>query len=116
MLFVQLIAPILTLFQGNNYSAWSCFGACYAFAWKWPFSVTRAKLLDDLIVAFGGRAAEELIFGYDRVTTGASSDIQQTTNIARAMVTKWGLSDKIGAVDYGEDDSSKFYAANKPHE
>ena len=78
------------------------------------FSVTRAKLKDDLIVAFGGRAAEELIFGYEQVTTGASSDIQQATSMARAMVTKWGLSDKVGAIDYGEDDVSRFYAANKP--
>ena len=79
------------------------------------FSVTRAKLKDDLIVAFGGRAAEELIFGYEQVTTGASSDIQQATSMARAMVTKWGLSDKVGAIDYGEDDGSRFYAANKPY-
>ena len=78
------------------------------------FSITRAKLLDDLIVAFGGRAAEEMIFGHDKVTTGASSDIQQATNMARAMVTKWGLSEKVGAVDYGEEDGSRFYAANKP--
>ncbi len=78
------------------------------------FSITRAKLRDDLIVAFGGRAAEEMIFGYDKVTTGASSDIQQATHMARAMVTKWGLSEKVGAVDYGEEDGSRFYAANKP--
>lgn len=79
------------------------------------FSVTRAKLLDDLVVAMGGRAAEELIFGYDKVTTGASSDIEQATNMARSMVTKWGLSEKVGTIDYSEDDSSKFYAANKPY-
>ena len=79
------------------------------------FSITRAKLKDDLIVAFGGRAAEELIFGYEQVTTGASSDIEQATSMARSMVTKWGLSDKVGAIDYGEDDGSRFYAANKPY-
>ncbi len=77
------------------------------------FSVTRAKLHDDLIVAMGGRAAEELIFGYDKVTTGASSDITQATNMARSMVTRWGLSDKVGAVDYSEEESGKFYAAQK---
>ncbi len=77
------------------------------------FSITRAKLHDDLIVAMGGRAAEEMIFGYDKVTTGASSDIAQATNMARSMVTRWGLSDKIGAVDYSEEDSGKFYAAQK---
>ncbi len=64
------------------------------------FSVTRAKLLDDLVVAMGGRAAEEIIFGHDQVTTGASSDIEQATNIARKMVISWGLSDLLGTVDY----------------
>jgi cell division protease FtsH len=77
------------------------------------FSVTRAKLKDDLVVAMGGRVAEELIFGYDKVTTGAMSDIEQATNMARNMVTKWGLSDKVGAIDYTEDDSSKAYISSK---
>ncbi len=78
------------------------------------FSVTRAKLYDDLVVAMGGRAAEELIFGYDQVTTGASSDIAQATSMARNMVIRWGLSDKVGAIDYSPDESSKFgYAAQK---
>jgi cell division protease FtsH len=73
------------------------------------FSVTRAKLLDDLAVAMGGRAAEELIFGYDKVTTGASSDIEQATAMAKSMVTKWGLSDKVGEVFYGNNDNHKGY-------
>jgi cell division protease FtsH len=77
------------------------------------FSITRAKLHDDLVVAMGGRAAEELIFGYDQVTTGASSDISQATSMARSMVTRWGLSDKVGTIDYSEEDGSKFYAAQK---
>ncbi len=77
------------------------------------FSVTRAKLKDDLVVAMGGRVAEELIFGYDKVTTGAMSDIEQATNMARNMVTKWGLSDKVGAIDYTEDDSSRQYISSK---
>ena len=77
------------------------------------FSITRTKLHDDLIVAMGGRAAEELIFGYDKVTTGASSDIMQATSMARSMVTKWGLSDKVGPIDYSEEESGKFYAAQK---
>jgi len=79
------------------------------------FSITRAKLHDDLIVAMGGRAAEELIFGYDKVTTGASSDISQATSMARNMVIRWGLSDKVGTVDYSLEDNSKFYAAQKEH-
>lgn len=78
------------------------------------FSVSRAKLLDDLIVAMGGRAAEEMIFGYDKVTTGASSDISQATHMARNMVTKWGLSDKVGTIDYADDDA-KPYSSSKVH-
>lgn len=77
------------------------------------FSVTRAKLHDDLVVAMGGRAAEELIFGHDKVTTGASSDIAQATDMARNMVTRWGLSEKVGTVDYSPDDSGKNYIATK---
>ena len=77
------------------------------------FSVTRAKLHDDLVVAMGGRAAEEMIFGYDLVTTGASSDITQATNMARNMITTWGLSDKVGPVDYSQDQSEKYYSAGK---
>ncbi|MFT5702900.1 MAG: cell division protease FtsH [Rickettsiales bacterium] len=75
------------------------------------FSVSRAKLHDDLAVAMAGRAAEELIFGYDKVTTGASSDIEQATNMAKAMVIKWGLSDKVGTIDYEPDSNSgqKFH-------
>lgn len=75
------------------------------------FSVTRAKLYDDLAVAMGGRAAEEIIFGYDKVTTGASSDIDQATKMAKAMVTQWGLSDKVGTVDYG-DNSEQHYPSS----
>ncbi len=59
-------------------------------------SVTRSKLLADIKVAMGGRIAEELIFGADKVTTGASSDIKMATNIARRMVLEWGLSDAVG--------------------
>ena len=77
------------------------------------FSVTRAKLYDDLAVTMGGRAAEEMIFGYDNVTTGASSDITQATNMARNMVIKWGLSDKVGTVDYGQNEEKSYYASQK---
>lgn len=68
-------------------------------------SMSRDKLKADLAVAMGGRVAEELIFGDEKVTTGASSDIKQATNIARKMVTEWGLSDAVGPLDYsGNDD------------
>ncbi|MDA0910476.1 MAG: ATP-dependent zinc metalloprotease FtsH [Proteobacteria bacterium] len=71
-------------------------------------SQSREQLLSRLSSIFGGRIAEELIFGYDKVTTGASNDIQVATNIARSMVTKWGLSDKMGPILFDEDDQQPF--------
>ncbi len=71
-------------------------------------SMSRAKLEADLAVAMGGRLAEELIFGADYVTTGASSDIKQATEIARRMVTEWGMSDKLGFINYGNDQEEVF--------
>ena len=76
---------------------------------KDQFSITRAKLIDDLAVAMGGRVAEELIFGYDKVTTGASSDIDHATKMARNMVVNWGLSDKVGAINYSKSDETSYY-------
>lgn len=64
--------------------------------------LTKGKMLQDIIVGFGGRVAEELVIG--DVTTGASQDIRQSTEIARAMVTRYGMSEKVGTVDYGSDD------------
>ena len=57
---------------------------------------------------YGGRIAEELVFGSDKVTTGASNDIQRATEIARNMVTKWGLSEKLGPLSYDEEDGEVF--------
>jgi len=71
-------------------------------------SMSRAKLKADLAVAMGGRLAEEIIFGADKVTTGASSDIKMATDIARRMVTEWGMSDKLGPLSYGENDQEVF--------
>jgi cell division protease FtsH len=68
-------------------------------------SLTRQKLLADMEVAMGGRIAEEIIFGYDKVTSGASSDIRQATRMARAMVMEWGMSDKLGPIFYGNEES-----------
>lgn len=67
------------------------------------YSTSKAKMLANLSVAMGGRVAEEIIFGEDQVTSGASGDIKQATRLARAMVTEWGLSEKIGMIDYGDD-------------
>ena len=56
----------------------------------------------------GGRVAEEMIFGAEKVTTGASSDIKQATDIARRMVTEWGMSDKLGPLTYSENEQEVF--------
>ncbi len=66
------------------------------------YSYHRDKMHANLSVSMGGRVAEELIFGYDKVSSGASSDIQYATGLARSMVTKWGMSDKLGPLQYEE--------------
>ena len=64
------------------------------------YSYHRDKMHADLAVSMGGRVAEEIIFGHDKVSSGASSDIQYATSLARSMVTKWGMSDKLGPLQY----------------
>ncbi len=71
-------------------------------------SMSRAKLKADLSVAMGGRIAEEMIFGEEAVTTGASSDIQMATDTARKMVTEWGMSDKLGPLRYVSNQEELF--------
>ena len=71
-------------------------------------SLTRQKMLADLAVAFGGRIIEELIYGPARVTPGASSDIEQATRMARAMVTRFGMSDDLGPIAYAENQEEVF--------
>ena len=72
------------------------------------YSHSKQRLESQISSLFGGRVAEELIFGHDKVTTGASNDIERATEIARAMVTKWGLSEKMGPLAYGEEDGEVF--------
>ena len=72
------------------------------------YSFSKRRLVSQITSLFGGRAAEELIFGKDSVTTGASNDIEKATEIARKMVTKWGLSDKLGPLTYIEDEGEVF--------
>jgi cell division protease FtsH len=72
------------------------------------YSYTREYLESKLSSLFGGRLAEEIIFGSGKVTTGASNDIQKATEIARNMVTKWGLSDKVGPLTLGANDEEVF--------
>jgi cell division protease FtsH len=71
-------------------------------------SLTRRKAFADMAVAMGGRVAEEEIFGYDKVTSGASADIKMATGLARAMATEWGMSDKLGPLLYGDAQDEVF--------
>ena len=71
-------------------------------------SQSREQMVAAMAMAMGGRAAEEIKFGYDKVTSGASSDIEQVTRIARAMVTEWGLSDAVGPIAYKNTDVDSF--------
>jgi len=76
------------------------------------YSFSKRRLVSQITSLFGGRAAEELIFGKDSVTTGASNDIEKATDIARKMVTKWGLSDKLGPLTYIEDEGEVILKTN----
>jgi cell division protease FtsH len=71
-------------------------------------SVTREKMYSDIAVAMGGRIAEELIFGHDKVTSGASSDIDMATRMAKNMVTRYGMSKELGPLAYGENEEEVF--------
>ena len=75
---------------------------------KDSYSISRRKLNSQVASLFGGRVAEELIYGKDSVTTGASNDIERATEIAHKMVKQWGMSDKLGPMAYGEDDGEVF--------
>jgi cell division protease FtsH len=72
------------------------------------YSTSKVKLLQQLIMAMGGRAAEEIIFGADRVSNGASGDIKMATDTTRRMVTEWGMSEKIGMISYGDNGQEVF--------
>ncbi|SFP90887.1 ATP-dependent zinc metalloprotease FtsH [Sphingomonas rubra] len=80
------------------------------------YSYHRDKMYANLSVSMGGRIAEELIFGYDKVSSGASGDIQYATGLARDMVTKWGMSDKVGPVEYAQPEGESFlgYSSSQP--
>ncbi len=79
------------------------------------YSYHRDKMYANLAVSMGGRVAEEVIFGYDKVSSGASSDIQYATGLARDMVTRWGMSDALGPLQYAEADEEVFlgYSVNR---
>jgi cell division protease FtsH len=72
------------------------------------YSYSKQHLESQLSSLFGGRIAEQLIFGDEAVTTGASNDIERATSIARSMVTQWGLSDRMGPLSYSEEEGEVF--------
>ncbi len=72
------------------------------------YSKSKSKLLAELTMAMGGRAAEEIIFGPDKVSNGAAGDIKMATDQARRMITEWGLSDKLGMIAYGDNSQEVF--------
>jgi cell division protease FtsH len=72
------------------------------------YSVSYTWMISRLIIMMGGRVAEEIKFGKENITSGASSDIQQATKLARSMVTQWGFSDKLGRVAYGDNQEEVF--------
>ena len=74
---------------------------------------TKGKMLQDITVDLGGRVAEELIFG--DITTGASQDIKQATALARAMVTQYGMSERLGLINYGNDEDEVFIGRDLAH-
>jgi len=78
------------------------------------YSANKDKLEGQISSLFGGRVAEALIYGKNKVTTGASNDIERATQLARNMVTKWGLSDRLGPMDYGDSEGSYMGPQAKP--
>src|SRR4029434_8907352 len=78
------------------------------------YTQTRAEMIDTLAYALGGRAAEELVF--HEPTTGASNDIEKATALARAMITEYGMSSKLGGVEYGQKESEPFLGRDYGHQ
>ncbi len=78
--------------------------------------VSKAKLLAQITMALGGRAAEEIVYGKDRVSTGASQDLKSVTDTAKKMVTAWGMSDKLGTVVYGKNQENVFMGRDFGHQ
>jgi cell division protease FtsH len=87
-------------------------GRALGLTWYLPegdrYSTSKRQLDSSIASLFGGRVAEEIVFGVDGVTTGASNDIERATELARNMVTKWGLSDRLGPQTYSEDQGEVF--------
>ena len=94
-------------------------GMALGVTWHKPkdesISVRKTALLGKIVTSLGGRAAEEIIFGKDNITTGASHDLQTVTRIARKMVTEWGMSEKMGNITYGKSNDNVFMGRDFGH-
>ena len=77
---------------------------------------SKAQLLAQITVSLGGRAAEEIVYGKEKVSTGASQDLSTVTNLARKMVTAWGMSDKLGNMTYGKNQENVFMGRDFGHQ
>ena len=94
--------------QGDDHPARPRAGRHAVPAGRGPLQHEQAPPREPIATLFGGRVAEELIFGADAVTTGASNDIERATELARNMVTRWGLSDRLGPLTYTEEIGEVF--------
>ena len=94
-------------------------GRALGLTWSRPkdesVSMKRSYLMANLVMTLGGRAAEELIYGKEDITTGASHDIQTATKIARNMVSQWGMSEKMGNMTYGKSEENVFLGRDFGH-
>lgn len=95
-------------------------GMALGITWSKPkdesVSVTKTKILNDIMVSLGGRAAEEIIYGPQNISTGASHDLKTVTNLAKKMVTSWGMSEKLGNVTYGTSGENVFMGRDFGHQ
>ena len=122
---LQLIMKRGTQFYSTFCQIWDRFTRFLSFRPVWAAGYTmplpeademfnsKNKMLENIVVDLGGRVAEELIF--KDVTTGASQDIKQATQLARAMVTQYGMSDKVGLINYGSDEDEVFIGRDLAH-
>ncbi len=115
-----LIAKLVK--DGNELHKVSIIPRGYALGITWTrpkdegVHTSKAKLLAEITVSLGGRAAEEIVYGIDKVSTGASQDLTNVTNIARKMVTAWGMSDKLGNMTYGKNQENVFMGRDFGHQ
>jgi cell division protease FtsH len=115
-----LIAKLLK--EGNELHKVSIIPRGYALGVTWTrpkddrVHTSKEKLLSEITMTLGGRAAEEIVYGADKVSTGASHDLETVTSTARKMVTAWGMSDKLGNMTYGKNAEHVFMGRDFGHQ